>query len=89
MEGSKQNSKMITIENYEMISLNGVEHIVQFDEGAVVLSCDFGKIVVEGEGMKIESLDKIDGKIIIKGKFRGLYFAEKKATESFFKRIFK
>ena len=89
METSTKQSRVITVENCETISLNGVEHISTFDEKGVVLQCDFGRIVVEGIDLKIDSLEKTDGKISIKGKFKGLYFEEKKNNDSFLGRIFK
>ena len=89
METNAKQIRVITVENCETISLNGVEHIASFDEKGVVLQCDFGRIIVEGIDLKIDSLEKIDGKISIKGNFKGLYFEEMKSGESFLGRIFK
>jgi sporulation protein YabP len=89
METNVKQSRIITIENCESISLNGVEHIATFDEKGVVLQCDFGRIVIEGIDLKIDSLEKASGKILIKGKFKGLFFEEKKTSEGFLGRIFK
>lgn len=89
METNQKQKRIITVENCEVIILNGVEHIVAFDEKGVILQCDFGRIVVEGADLKIDSLEKADGKITITGKFKGLYFEERKNGEGFFGRIFK
>ena len=84
METEKK-SKIVTIENYEKISLNGVKHIVGFDERCIVLSTDLGNIIIDGKEMKIESLSKDNGEVYILGKFQGLYFAEEKKKKRFFK----
>ena len=84
MEVGKKN-KIITIENYEKISLNGVNHIVGFDEKCIILSTDLGNIIIDGKEMKIESLSKDNGEVYIIGKFQGLYFAEEKKKKRLFK----
>ena len=89
METNAKQKRVITVENCETITLNGVDHIATFDEKGVVLQCDFGRIVVDGVDLKIDSLEKTEGKISIKGKFKGLYFEEKKSSEGLLGRIFK
>lgn len=89
MEHSVEKERYITIKNCNDIRINGVEHILGFDEKNVVLACDFGKLFVEGEDLKVESLSKANTEICITGKFKGVYFSEIKNTESVFKRMFK
>ena len=50
--------RLISIVNCGAVTLNGVDHIVGFEEKCVILSCDFGRVIIEGEGMKVESLSK-------------------------------
>lgn len=89
MEQNNKTEKTILIKNCECVTMNGVDHIVGFDEKCVVLSCDFGRVVIEGEGMKIESLTKNSGEICVLGKFRGMYFSEEKHSEGVFKKMLK
>lgn len=88
MDQSKKD-RIITIKNCSSVLLNGVNHIVGFDEKCIILSCDFGRVVIEGETLKVDSLLKETGEISIVGKFSGLYFSEEKHKESFIKQIFK
>ena len=85
----ENNTRIITIENCSNIQLNGVDHIIGFDEKCVILSTDFGRIVIEGNNMKVESLEKPTGIIDISGEFYGLYHSHEKRTQSLFKRLFK
>ena len=87
METNKKNNKTVTIENYKKVALNGVNHILGFDERCIILSTELGKIIVEGKNMKIESLTKESGEVQISGEFRGLYFSEEKKTKRMFKSI--
>ena len=81
--------RIITIKNCNAITLNGVDHIIGFDEKGVILSCDFGRLIVEGDELKIDSLVKENGEITIIGKFSGMYFAEEKNGEFGLKKLFK
>ena len=51
MEVTEKQSRIITVENCETITLNGVEFIAAFDEKGIILQCDFGRIIVEGVDM--------------------------------------
>lgn len=88
MEQNKKD-RFISIKNCENASLNGVSHIAGFDEKAVVLSCDFGRIVIEGDNLKIESLTKESGEISVIGKIKGIYMSEEKRGETHLKRFLK
>jgi hypothetical protein len=91
MEVTMQEKKdrLITIKNCDTIVLNGVDHIVGFDERCVILVCDFGRVVIEGENMKVESLEKNGGEICVVGKFKGIYMSEEKKSDNSLKKLFK
>ena len=59
------------------ITIDGVEHILNFDEGYIAISTALGELNVEGEGMKIENLSKEKGEIYISGRVNALYYKEK------------
>ena len=81
--------RLISIVNCGAVTLNGVDHIVGFEEKCVILSCDFGRVIIEGEGMKVESLSKENGEIYIVGKFKGVYLAEEKKQKTSLKTLVK
>lgn len=85
----KKTDRIITIKNGKNITLNGVNHIIGFDEKCIILSCDFGKIIVEGMDLKIESLLKENGEISVFGNVKGVYLTDENKTESKIKRFFK
>lgn len=88
MEQTKK-ERLISIVNCGAVTLNGVDHIVGFEEKCVILSCDFGRVIIEGEGMKVESLSKENGEIHIVGKFKGVYLAEEKKKKTSLKSLVK
>lgn len=79
----------LIIENRSKLTLDGVKHIIGFDEDYVSLDTDLGRVVVEGVGMKIESLTKDDSTIHITGEISGVFYTETKAKNGVLRRIFK
>ena len=70
------------------ISLDGVINIEGFDSNSVTLRTPDGRFIVEGKDLKIESLSKEDGVIIISGSFGGAFYDEKKNAKGFFAKLF-
>lgn len=79
----------ILIKERKDVSVDGVENVIGFDEFYVSLSTVAGKIVIEGQGLKIESLCKDTGEILISGKISGVFYTEEKTAKNLFARIFK
>ena len=71
------------------VTIDGVENVLGFDESYVSLMTVAGRIVVEGQGLKIESLSKENGEISIIGKIDGVLYAEEKGAKGILARIFK
>lgn len=67
--------QVITLTDQKVFSMGGVIDIAGFDEECVILDTTLGKITVEGREMKIESLTKDGGNILIKGEINGIYCA--------------
>ena len=69
------------------LTLDGVSNIEQFDGSYISLSLDGDVLKIDGEGMKIESLSKDDGVILITGKICGIYYSDEKPIVGFWKRL--
>ena len=79
----------LVIENKKSVTMNGVESVLGFDEAYVSLISVMGRVIIEGEGMKIESLSKESGQVLITGDITAVYFADEKTKNGMFKRLFK
>ena len=62
--------------------MNGVINIIGFDSEYVSLETDSGRVGVEGSELKIESLEKGSGEILVSGKISGVFYSEKKAKSA-------
>ena len=78
----------LNVKDKREITLNGVINVEGFDESYVTLRTEEGKFIIEGSGLKIESLSKEDGVIVISGSFSGAFYSENKATKKLFSRLF-
>lgn len=73
----------LTIKDKNRLSCNGVINILGFDPSYISVETDGGRIVIEGENLKIESLEKDSGRMYIVGKITGVYYSEEKAKKAF------
>ena len=81
--------RTITLNIGSSVSMYGVKDIRGFDEGYVSLDTASGKISVEGENLKIESLSKEDGHVFISGNVSGVFCdIEVNEKKGFMKRLF-
>ena len=77
------------IKNRKEVKLNGVLSVKNFTDDYLELNCELGDMIVEGKELKIESLIKESGEIIITGKIDSVYYKEKAENRSFWSKIFK
>ncbi len=79
--------QVITLVDGAVFTMGGVLDIAGFDEGYVALDTENGRIVIEGENMKIESLSKEGGNILIKGDINAILRSDvSKKKKGFFGR---
>ena len=64
----------VTITDRKSLTMGGVNDIRGFDEEGIVLETELGRVHVEGSDLKIESLSREGGNILIKGEIEALYF---------------
>ncbi len=58
--------------------LSGVTEVLSFDEVCVMLSTVCGELAVEGEGLRVGTLDMKCGIVVINGKVNGLYYTDQR-----------
>ncbi len=61
-------------ESRQNIKINGVEDVISFDEGEVVLQTSCGGMTVEGEGLHIGVLNVDQGVVEVDGRIDGVYY---------------
>lgn len=84
----KNLKQIITLTDGKLLTINGVNNILGFDEAVVLLETAKGKITVEGAELKIESLEKQGGNLIIRGEISGVYASSESHKKGIFSKIF-
>ena len=69
------------------LEIDGVEKMKFVSTEQIILEIETKELIVNGEGMEVQTLDLENKKLIVNGLVKSIRFAEKK--EKFFKRIFK
>lgn len=81
------NRSKITLVIGSSFSMEGVNDIRGFDEGYVSLDTVSGRISVEGNDLKIESLTKEGGMIYISGNVSGVFISSDEKKKGFLGRF--
>ena len=79
----------LNVKNRNILTLNGVSNIESFDEGYIVLEIGEGRISIEGNCLKIESLSREGGEIQITGRINGVFYTDKKKLVQGIRGLFK
>ena len=79
----------LNVKSRNNLSLDGVCNIIGFDENYVTLATAEGKIVIEGENLKIESLTRDAGEVCISGKILSVTYNDKLSIKSPFSKFFR
>ncbi len=87
MEKGEIKHTLLTVKNRTVLTINGVLNVISFDEDYLTLETNEGRIGVEGQGLKIESLTRDNGEIEIAGIIRGVFYTDKKMKEKPFLRL--
>ncbi len=66
----------IILENRGKLSVSGVEEVLHFDEGTVILRTALGELSVHGEKLRVESLQVENGELSVTGRIGALSYAE-------------
>ncbi len=68
----------LTLKGRAELLLTGVEDVIRFDEGAVVLSTADGTLAIEGEALHIQQMNVDSGEFGIEGKIGSLCYLEER-----------
>ena len=78
-EGITHTGHTVTICGRQSVLLTGVEDVINFDEGAVVLATLQGTLAIEGEGLHIKQMNVDSREFGIEGKIHSLCYLDKRS----------
>lgn len=71
------------------LAVTGVEEVVNFDESQVTVRTVKGLLLVRGDGLRVERLEKTDGELKISGLVAELVYEETGPGTGFWGRLFR
>ncbi len=68
------------------LTVSGIDDVISFDEGCIVLSSVCGIMSVDGSELRIVSLDLDTGRVEISGNVNGIIYPESVKNGGFFRK---
>ena len=62
-----QGASSLSLENRKILSITGVNEVINFDEEKISLKTDLGPLLIKGSELKMNKLDVQNGEVIIGG----------------------
>lgn len=66
----------LTLDERKRLSVSGVEEVVNFDEGQIAVQTVKGLLLVRGEGLRVEMLEKNTGELAVSGLVTDLVYED-------------
>ncbi|MCR6515036.1 sporulation protein YabP [Clostridium sp. LY3-2] len=82
----------LTLEERKIMTLTGVLEVVSFYDEKIILSTILGRLVIKGQGLKMDKLDIENSDVIIRGYINSFVYngkVKKKEKRSFLKKFLK
>jgi sporulation protein YabP len=77
----KTRSHTLTLTNRAQLSIDGVQHVENFDDDAILLSTDMGILTIRGRKLRIHQLDLDSGNFIAEGDIDSLTYSRRKTVK--------
>ena len=80
----------IRMKDRDHIDITGVDEVISYDENGLSLTVCGSRLTVEGDNMRVSSLNVEEGRIVADGRIRNLSYEDApKGGSGFLSRIFK
>ncbi|AUW92806.1 MAG: sporulation protein YabP [Sulfobacillus thermosulfidooxidans] len=78
----KNRAHLVQLVNRAQLTIEGVQHVENFDDDAIILSTDMGMMTVKGRGLRILQLDLESGHFVAEGEVDALSYSRKRPGKS-------
>ncbi len=77
----------LTLSQREHLTMTGVTEVISFDENAVVLHTELGRLTVHGRGLQLKQLALEGGQVAVDGTVSALVYEEPKQGGGLLRRL--
>jgi sporulation protein YabP len=78
----------LTLEQRNSLTMTGVTEVVSFDENAVIVNTDLGRLTVQGQQLQLKTLSVEGGQIAVEGHIAALQYEEPRQKGGWVHRLF-
>jgi sporulation protein YabP len=78
----------LTLDERRRLTVTGVEEVVSFHEEEVAVRTVKGLLIVRGEGLKVDKLEKSSGELTVSGLVTDLGYETERTAAGFLARLF-
>ena len=78
----------LTLQQREALSMTGVTEVVSFDENAVIVNTELGRLTVQGQQLQLKTLSVEGGQIAVEGNIAALQYEEPRQKGGWVHRLF-
>ncbi len=77
----------LTLTNRESLEMDGIKDVASFNEEEITAQSDYGKIIIKGGGLHIDTLDLDSGTLTVHGKITASIYNDAVQGKGFFRRL--
>lgn len=77
----------LTLNERAALNMTGVTEVLSFDETAVILRTELGRLMVRGEQLQLKTLSLEGGQVAVDGKISALIYEEPRQSGGFWRRL--
>ena len=78
----------LTLDQRNSLTMTGVTEVVSFDENAVVVNTELGRLTVQGQQLQLRTLSVEGGQIAVEGNIAALQYEEPRQKGGWVHRLF-
>ncbi len=78
----------LTLDQRNSLTMTGVTEVVSFDENAVIVCTDLGRLTVQGQQLQLKTLSVEGGQIAVEGNIAALQYEEPRQKGGWVHRLF-
>ncbi len=67
---------VLNLKDREYLTVTGIRHVINYDEGEIILETDMGTLNLKGDKLNILNLDLKKGDLSVSGHFTGFNYSE-------------
>ncbi len=79
----------LVLEERSKLTLTGVTEVISFDDSAVILRTELGKLMIHGKNLQLKTLSLDGGQVAVDGHIAAMIYEDPRPASGFFQKLFR